>query len=274
MPISYLFSPADNAHKIEKAFSSDTNALILDLEDGVALAQKVIARKVLLETIAELRNQQLINKPFYIRCNSAKSTFIQDDITLIQQIHPAGVMLPKCEFTGDIEFITQALPDLEVLPLIETVAGIRQLQHLNKIHSSVKRLAFGAVDYALDLGTAWTISGAERDYAMNQIVFFSRVLELAPPVDAVFPLLNNPDAYSDDVLCGKQKGFHGKMAIHPAQLTAIHDAYYLSPDELQWHRKVVDAYKNFQHTGAFELDGKLIDLPVYRHSRLILDSVI
>jgi len=269
---TYLFAPGDSARKITSAFQSQADVVILDLEDSVALSQKEAARKVLLETVGNLQKNQFLQKPFYVRCNSAQSTFIEDDLSAIKVLCPNGIMVPKFESDDDAKAITTAAPKMEIFPLIESVAGIRYLQKSTFVSPQIKRVAFGAVDYALDLGADWSISGEERKLAMSEIVFYSRALNLESPVDAVFPELNNSAAFADDVIAGKQLGFFGKMIIHPKQIESVLEAYCVSDSQYSWSLRVIEKYEANADSGAMELDGKLIDFPIYQKAKRIISS--
>ena len=271
MFLTYLFVPGDSARKITKALGSAADAVIIDLEDAVARDQKSAARVIVRETINELRRAGTLQKPFYLRCNSANTAFFADDMALAKEVAPNGIVLAKCESSDDVQAVTEALGEIEVLPLIESVAGVHWLMCSEALPLQVKRVSFGAVDYALDLGTQWSASGEERRFAMGQLVFFSRVLQLEPPVDAVFPVLNDGAAYEADAKLGKQMGFYGKMVIHPAQLETVRATYSFTDEERQWAQRVVKQYEA-RNTGAFELDGELIDLPVYLKARKILSA--
>lgn len=272
MHLTYLFAPGDSARKICKAFESQADAVIIDLEDGVALSQKETARKVLLQTVQELRKEQRLQKYFYVRCNSAKSTFIREDLAAIKELNPAGIMLPKFENADEVESIISVLGDIEILPLIESVAGICCLRKSAFLPPQIKRVAFGAVDYALDIGADWSVGGAERQFAMSEIVFNSRALNLESPVDAVFPVLDNPAAFENDIQTGKQWGFFGKMIIHPKQIESVRQAYLVSDDEYSRALRIIEKYESNEDLGALELEGKLIDLPVYLKAKKIRET--
>lgn len=271
MFLTYLFVPGDSARKITKALGSEADAVIIDLEDAVARDQKVAARATVRETIDELRRAGTLQKPFYLRCNSVATPFFAEDMALAKELAPNGIVLAKCESSADVQAVTEALGEIEVLPLIESVAGVHWLMRSDALPPQVKRVSFGAVDYALDLGAQWSVTGEERRFAMGQLVFFSRVLQLEPPADAVFPLLSDAGAYEADTKLGKQIGFYGKMVIHPAQLETVRTTYSFTDEERQWAERVVEQYEA-RNTGAFELDGELIDLPVYLKARKIVAS--
>ncbi len=262
MFLTYLFVPGDSTRKIGKALGSQADAVIIDLEDAVAGEDKPAARITVQGTISELRREGTLEKPFYLRCNNANTPFFADDMALAREVAPKGIVLAKCESSANVQAVTDALGEVEVLPLIESVAGVHWLMQSEALPPQVKRVAFGSVDYALDLGTQWSAIGEERRFAMGQLVFFSRVLQLEPPVDAVFPVLNDSPAYEADTELGKQMGFYGKMVIHPAQLETVRAIYSYSAEEQRWAQRVVEQYEA-HNSGAFELDGQLIDLPIY-----------
>ena len=124
-------------------------------------------------------------------------------------------------------------------------------------------MAFGSVDFALDLGVDWSEDGVERSYAMSKLVLASRALGLEPPIDAVFPVIDNKESFISDTKKGKQVGFYGKLVIHPKQIEWVNEVYTPSESQIEWCTKVINVYENLKNEGAIDLDGKLIDRPVY-----------
>src|SRR5690606_38598697 len=112
----------------------------------------------------------------------------------------------------------------------------------------------------------------ERQFAMNEIVFNSRALNLQSPVDAVFPELDDSAAFEKDIQTGKRLGFFGKMIIHPKQIESVRSAYQVSDAEYSWSLRVIEKYELNEDMGALELEGKLIDLPVYLKAKKIVDT--
>jgi len=264
-PRTYLFVPADRPDRIGKALASQADAIIVDLEDGVAPAHKALAR----ETVAQLRPHK--EKPVLVRCNAVSTPEFQEDVDCLRAAAPAlaAVMPAKCESALEMEILAKALPGLPVLPLIETVAGIAAVPDLARM-GGIEKVAFGSVDFANNLGVTWSPSGQERQHAMGQLVFASRLHGLLPPVDAVFPALDNPDAFEADIQRGKQMGFFGKLIIHPNQIEPVHRIYDPSEEQIAWARKVVTLYEKDGGRGAVLLDGQLVDRPVYERARSVL----
>lgn len=271
MHLTYLFVPADSLPKIEKALSSNADAVTLDLEDGVSVADKEQARQNLLNCF---KNPSFnpFKKKVLVRCNQTSTTDFPLDMEVLAQCPVHAVMLPKCESAADIEKVTKRLPGIEILPLLESARGIHNLPAIVQSSPLIRQVAFGSVDFALDLGVDWTAEGLERHYAMGQVVLLSRAMGLNPPIDAVFPSLDQPELYLKDTLRGKQTGFQGRMIIHPRQIDTVLQVYKPAPEQREWYQRVVAAYETEGGLGSIQLDGQLIDLPVYKRAKRALEG--
>lgn len=271
MSLVYLFSPGDSRTKLGKAAASDADVIIVDLEDGVAEGGKQSARQCAFAFLDERRGGAFARpKPVVVRCNAASSPHFADDLRLVREGGADGVIVPKCESADDIRAAIEAAPDAEPIPLLETARGVRHLESIAACSPRIRKVAFGAVDFALDIGADWTVDGEERKYAMGQIVLLSRALGLESPIDAVFPLLNDKESFLRDAAVGKRMGFYGKMIIHPRHIDWVREAYRVPKEELEWCRKAVRLYESSAAVGSVELDGKLIDRPVYAKAKRLL----
>lgn len=133
----------------------------------------------------------------------------------------------------------------------------------------VARLAFGSVDFQLDLG----IEGEREELlaARSQLVLVSRVAGRLPPVDGVTMALDDPDALRRDVTYARRLGFGGKLCVHPRQVAAVNEGFRPTTAEIEWARRVVEAAAEAGNN-ALRLDGKLVDRPVIDRARAILDD--
>ncbi|MEF3310737.1 CoA ester lyase [Paenibacillus sp. GYB004] len=273
MSLVYLFTPGDSRIKLEKAAGSDTDVVIIDLEDGVSAADKTFARQQTYAFLEEKRREASRNKPFVIRCNPANSPHFAEDMRLVRECGVVGVMIPKCEGAEELRAANEAAPLAELIPLIESARGVQQMEEIGTASDRIGKVAFGAVDFALDIGAGWSESGEERLYAMGRIVLLSRVAGLEPPIDAVFPLLDAKESFIKDAKLGKQVGFYGKMIIHPRHIEWVRDAYQIPKEELEWCRNAVRLYESMPSGGSVKLDGKLIDMPVYVNAKRRLGAL-
>lgn len=272
MSLVYLFSPGDSASKLEKAAASEADVIIADLEDGVAAESKEAARRQTFRFLEARRGGSVRSKPVVIRCNAASSPHFDEDMRLVREGGADGVMIPKCEGADEIRAAAEAAPHAGMIPLIESARGVRQVEAIAAASGRIRRVAFGAVDFALDIGADWSAGGEERKYAMGQLVLLSRVADLMPPIDAVFPLLHDMDAFVRDAALGKQMGFYGKMVIHPRHIEWARNVYRVPEEELDWCRRAVQLYEASGEAGSVQLDGKLIDLPVYTKAKRVLQA--
>ncbi|GAK09883.1 CoA ester lyase [Geomicrobium sp. JCM 19038] len=269
MSIAYLFVPGSSEKKIAKSFESKADVVIIDLEDSVKIEEKVEARRLISTAVNNIPNHK---KRTFLRVNAMNTPWIQEDISLAQQLKLDGIMIPKVEEASDIIW-AQNQTELEIIPLIESARGILNLKDIILASTTTKRIAFGSVDYALDIGAEWTAEGEERKIAMNTLVLLSRYYNLEPPVDAVYPDIHDQESLQRDAKFGKQLGFFGKMVIHPKHIDWVNHVYQPSKEQIEWCQLVVQAYDDNNQDGAFQLDGKLIDLPIYMKAKRTLAMV-
>jgi len=178
-------------------------------------------------------------------------------------------MLPKAEDPAVLATVADLLGGRPLVPLVETALGLWRAHELART-AGVWQLAFGSVDYQLDLGI--TGDGDELLQARSQLVLASRVAGVLPPIDGVTVDLDDPQVLHADVARARRLGFGGKLAIHPRQIEAIHAGFGPTADELAWAQRVVDAAQG-SAGDAVRLDGKLIDKPIIDRARALLQEV-
>ncbi len=269
MSLAYLFVPATDSRKIDKALTCGADVVIADLEDGVAGDQKAIARLTLRRHLCPWTGRNTEGVRLWVRCNAIESTEFAEDATLINELRPDAVMIPKCESADDIAAVAAAIPQGRLIPLLETAKGIHRIESIVTASPRIPRVAFGSVDFALDMGVEWTPAGGERMFAMGRIALVSRALGLEPPIDAVFALLDDAEAFRCAAHYGRAMGFYGKMIVHPKQLEILRDVYQPTTAQLEWAEKVIQSYEK-SSTGALRIDGKLVDMPMVSSARRLL----
>lgn len=262
----YLFSPGNDINRMGKALQSATDAVIVDLEDAVRVDEKAAAREVVRQALGSRPH----DKKVYIRINAVSTPWFADDVALVNELPVDGVILPKCEEPSAVETLA-AKVTVEIIPLIESAKGVLNAVDILRASSQVHRLAFGSVDFALDIGAEWTPEGVERQAAMGHLVLASRYAGKQPPIDAVFPVIRDEEAFKNDTRIGKQMGFYGKMVIHPLHIEWVRDVYRPSAEEIARSKKIVEAYEQTGGKGAFTIDGKMVDLPVYEQAKRIVE---
>ena len=266
---SFLFAPGSNEKIIKKALNSSADAVIIDLEDATALNEKDKAREIALKISLIDRD-----KPLYIRINSANSPFFEKDLELLESAKLDGVVLPKCEDSDDIIKLTQAIKEnIDVIPLIESAKGIINLVNMGRASKKISRFAFGAIDYTLDINAQYTKSGFELLYPRSYLVLTSRILNLLPPVDTVFPYLNDETGLINETKHIKELGMFGKLAIHPKQVDIINDIFTPTKSETDEANSIVKAFLEAEKEGiaSIRVNNKFVDYPVYLKSKRIIE---
>lgn len=278
LPRSLLFVPGDQRDKIEKAWKAGPDCVILDLEDGVAQAQKPAARQHVASALPRLT---LHSSPILVRINSDLPEQSHD---LEAAVQPGmfGIVLPKCNHRDQIAEFAVALSEVEkrkgisvgslkLFLLIESARGLLELDSMAGISERVAALVFGAEDWCLDMGIARTRGGAELEIARWHIVLCARAHRLLA-IDTVYADFRDSEGLRADAGTTRRMGFSGKLAIHPNQIEVIHSAWTPSDAEVADAERTVAAFDDAisRGLGAISANGKMIDKPIAERARQIL----
>ncbi|MGE5242890.1 MAG: HpcH/HpaI aldolase/citrate lyase family protein [Betaproteobacteria bacterium] len=265
---SLLFVPGTRADRFEKALASGADAVVFDLEDSVEPTQKARARERVGEFLAATPAGSVLR---FVRVNAARSATWAAELEFFAR-HRAfdAIVLPKAASAAIVEEVAHTI-DTPVLPLLETAQGILHAAAIAAASAVVPALLFGAEDLTAELGITRTIDGEELALARSTVVLAAAAAG-ADAIDAVFVDLNDADGLRRDCLRARAVGFHGKMAIHPAQLEVIHDVFTPGAAEIALARRIVAAYEEAQAggEGVIRLEGRMVDVPVVERARRIL----
>jgi len=267
--ITYLFVPGDRPERFDKAAAAGPDVMILDLEDAVHPDAKPAAR----EAIAAWLGSRGPGQAAYVRINDSASPAFPADMAWLRALPQgtalAGLMVPKAEAPTALADIAGALrrvnPQGALVAIIETALGLHRVDDVAGA-AGVARLAFGSLDYAVDLGCAHVREALA--HARARIVLASRVAGLAQPVDGVTTALKDEAVLADDVAHARALGFAAKLCIHPAQLQAVRAGFLPAPEQVDWARRVMAATAAGSH--AVQVDGKMVDRPVIEQARRLL----
>jgi citrate lyase subunit beta / citryl-CoA lyase len=275
---SLLFAPGNHARRVEKALSLDADAVILDLEDAVAIAEKAVTRTAVAAALERKRRGLL-----YVRVNASDTEFCYGDLVAVVQRGLDGIILPKVESAAGLATIDwllaqmereRGLPagDLDLIPIIETARGVQQIDAILAAATRVRRVAFGAGDFTLDVNMTWSRSESELAHARAVIVTASRAAGIDAPLDTVWVDLTDPEGLEASARTALGCGFQGKMCIHPDQIEIVNRVFTPSDAEVAFAERVTAAFAKAEAEGsaAIQLDGKFIDYPiVYRAQRVL-----
>lgn len=276
---SLLFMPGDSARKIEKATTLPADCIIADLEDGVALNRKQAARDTVVEAFSTL---DFGPRERLIRINPVDSALWEEDLRQTIQVHPDGYVVPKVQYGDQVRTLSMMLAALEeaqgrpvgstrLLLLVETALGVMNLAEIARADRRVTALLFGAEDLAGDMGARRTRDGWEILYARSALVTAAAAHGLQA-IDTVFVDLTDLEGLAEECRFVRNLGYTGKLAIHPRQVEVINDAFTPSPEEVEAARRLIAAFESHQAAGAgaFELDGRMVDMPMVRAARKVL----
>jgi citrate lyase subunit beta / citryl-CoA lyase len=275
---TFLFVPANRPERLAKALTSGAGAVIADLEDAVAPAEKSTARLQLSRAFATLDGPERAR--LLVRINAAGTSWHEDDLALVKQLAAqglAGVVVPKAESSAQLAHVWAHVSTASntgscvLLPLVESAQGLGVLDDLAN-SPGVLRLALGHLDLQADMGMRCDSDEAELHPARFALVVASRRAGLASPVDGVTVAIADTARLQTDTARSRRFGFGAKLCIHPAQLATVSDGFAPTSDEIAWAQRVMLAQA--QAAGAaFSLDGRMVDAPVVRLAEQTLAQI-
>jgi citrate lyase subunit beta / citryl-CoA lyase len=256
LPRTYLFVPGNRPERFAKALATGADAVVLDLEDAVAIASKAEARNAIAQWSREASEDYRAR--IVVRINDVQSKDFADDLRLLRDARLVGVMLSKAESAAQVQAVRDAVPDARVLALIESARGVANVRDVAA--AGVARLVFGTLDYALDLDLDIAGDSEGLAHAASVLAIASRVAGLPAPVAGVTPQIDDEPRLLADLAWSRRQGFGAKLCIHPRQVAPIHAALTPSEQEIDWARRALAA--EAASPGAAQLDGRMIDRPV------------
>ena len=274
---SLLFAPGNHARRLEKLGSFGSDAIVLDLEDAVANAEKVAARATTKAAIPSYEGTVVI-----VRVNGAQTGLLEDDLQAIVCPELDCVLVPKVERPETVAGVDRALAHLEdergitpgairLLPIVETAAGLVRCEQIAAAATErVVTLVFGLGDFSVDIRVDLTREGTELLYARSRVVVAARAASMPSPIDGPYPDIQDFEGLYENTLLSRRLGFQGRVAVYPAQVDPIQRAYSeLTPDELEQFSRVVAAFEEAEAAGlaSIQVDGRFVDYPFYYRAR-------
>ncbi|TKV57027.1 CoA ester lyase [Nakamurella flava] len=256
---SWLFAPGHSDRLLEKVFTAGADAVMLDLEDAVPPEAKATARGMVARVLAD--------RPAWVRVNAAGSDWCAADLDAVAE-HATGIRIPKVESAGDVEWVLDRAPGRPIICAIESARGVLAAQEIATV-PGVRHLAMGGVDLQRDLHTSG--GNLQTLYARSHLVLVSRAAGLAPPIDSVYPRIDDLDGLREQAEFARSLGFGGKSAIHPRQLPVVHEVFTPDAAEIEWARTVLAAFGAAGGQALQLPDGEFVDLPVAQRARRVLE---
>lgn len=268
-PRSWLFVPGDSEKKLAKADYVGADALIVDLEDSVSVDNKAAARSITKRWLAQPRGRA----ERWVRVNPLTSDLLPLDVQALAQSDLDGFMLPKAEGAEDIARFAAALDEAGVASSVgihaivtETpLAVLRLASYGDGREERLRAMSWGAEDLASAVGAT---GNRHADGQFHDLFRVARALTLAAacacgaaPIDTLFADFKDEAGLERAARRARQEGFAGMLAIHPAQVGIINEAFRATAEERAYAQGIVDAFAAQPGAGTIGLDGKMIDRP-------------
>ena len=230
MDRSYLFAPGHNEKLLTKVFDAGADAVMLDLEDAVPIDHKDTARRLVAEV--------LVDHPAWVRVNAAGTDLCAADLEAVGAV-AHGIRIPKTESPNDVRWVAERAPGKPIICAIESARGVLAAYDIARV-PGVRHLAMGGVDLQRDLSAG--NGNLQTLYVRSQLVVASRAAGIERPIDSVYPQLDDETGLREQAQFALSLGFFGKSAIHPRQLTVLHEVFTPNDEEIAWAQEVVAAF--------------------------------
>jgi citrate lyase subunit beta / citryl-CoA lyase len=287
---SWMFVPGNRQRMIEKSLGVAVDAIMMDIEDGVAPAEKDSARQQIaacLDQVAtRLKTEPNLRTPArYVRINAVGHERSQNDLAAVVRPGLEGLVLPKVETPEQVKTVAQLLDRREpevglakgsvrLLCALESPRGLFNAYAIATASPRVIGLLFGAEDFSRELSLPLRREGEARDliYARSSLVTTAACAHVQA-VDGVWPDLQDTEGLKTFSLQSRRLGFSGMSLIHPAQIEVVNGAFTPTADEVDYARRVLKAFDEARARGegAVAFGGQLLDLPIVDRARQTLD---
>jgi citrate lyase subunit beta/citryl-CoA lyase len=277
---SLLFVPGNKASMLTKALGLKPDAYVPDMEDSVPATEKANARASIGEFLPRLAATGI---PVIPRVNALETEWIEDDLAAVVGSNTYGVSVGKIRSAADVSAISQLIGVLEdreglppdtvkLVPWIETAEAIVSCDAICRASERVVAVAFGGEDFTNDLGIERLEDESHVAYARQRLCVSARAAHVLA-LDTPYFKLRDPDGLRANALAAKSIGFKGKFAIHPDQIAALNECFSPSAQEIAHAERVVAAFEEAEARGrgSTSLDGWVIDVPVVKRARALLE---
>jgi citrate lyase subunit beta / citryl-CoA lyase len=277
---SSLILPVNVRRFVEKAYDRGADAIVLDLEDSVPVQEKASARKLVRDSLplAARGGAEVL-----VRVNN-DPTLLADDIDA--SVHPGldGLSIPKAESAAQIHGIVTQIERLEksrglsaghlrLSLAIETPRGFLAVAEIVRSSDRIATMSIGVEDYCLELGVEPSADGIELLYPVAHLVTVCKVVGVQP-TGLVGSIAGFRDlaVFEQAALRARQLGCEGAGCIHPDQVTVLNRVFTPDPAKVDYARQVVAAFEDGvrRGTASVNLDGKMVDVPVYKRAQVVL----
>jgi citrate lyase subunit beta/citryl-CoA lyase len=265
-----LFSPGDQPDLMRKAPNAGADVVVFDLEDAVAPTNKAEARERVREAVADIDP----DCELCVRLNPLDDGGRDDLEALGETVADVdSLMIPKVSGPDDVRALVDALDDghVPLLALLETAAGVLAAEDIAAV-PAVDALLLGAEDLSADVGFTRSEEGTEILYARQHVTLAASSHDV-DAIDTLYTDFEDTDGLAADTERAVDLGFDGKMAIHPAQVSVINEAFTPDDERIEWAQAVLAARDEARADGrgVFAVDGEMIDAPLIAQAEDVIE---
>jgi citrate lyase subunit beta/citryl-CoA lyase len=277
---SLLFIPGNKESMLDKALNLRPDIFIPDIEDSVPEDQKIIARDLIQKKINDFAQT---NIPIMPRLNALSTIYIEKEISELTSEKIYGFTIGKIKMANDIKQLDELLSRAEnnqsispgkikVIPWLESAEGVLNAREIASSSDRIVALAFGGEDFAQDMGIERTQNELNLEYPRQSVALAARAAGIYA-IDTPYFNYKDNEGLTTNINYVKNIGFKGKFAIHPMQIDIINKHFSPSQEEINHAREVVKTFDTAMQEGrgSTSLNGKVIDMPVYKRAKDILN---
>ncbi|GGF70724.1 (3S)-malyl-CoA thioesterase [Paracoccus acridae] len=264
---SVLYIPAANARAMEKAQTLPADAIIFDLEDAVAPAEKPAAR----DALAAALGNDYGPRARIVRINGLATEWGEDDARFCAGLAVDAVLIPKVDGPADLDRVAAIIPDAPLWAMMETPLGM-----LNAVaiaaHPRLEGMVMGTNDLAKELNSRFRPDRLPMQAGLGLCLLAAKAHGKVI-VDGVFNAFKDEDGLRAECEQGRDMGFDGKTLIHPAQLAIANDAFAPTDAEIDLARRQIDAFQaaSAEGKGVAVVDGRIVENLHVETARKTLD---
>ncbi|MGH6828127.1 MAG: HpcH/HpaI aldolase/citrate lyase family protein [Rhizomicrobium sp.] len=271
---SLLFVPADRAERLAKARGAGADAVILDLEDSVTLERKGEARRMAAEFLSHPRAL-----PVFVRVNGPS---LAEDLAAVISAKPSGIVLPKAAGAGAVIALDRSLTALGdsqclILPIVtETPAAIFALGGYAGVSPRLCAMTWGVEDLSAAIGAGPRNEDGRYSFpfeTVRALMLFAAHAAKVPALETVYPAFKDGDGLRAYAGRGWRDGFSGMLAVHPSQVAIINQSFMPSLQDVEWAKRVVDAFTAQPGAGTLQAGGEMLDAPHLARAKRILTGL-
>ncbi|WIX82621.1 CoA ester lyase [Amycolatopsis carbonis] len=261
---SWLYVPGDRPDRIAKALAGPADAVVVDLEDAVAVAAKDEARRTVVTTLAE-------GAAIYVRINAPATAAGEADLAALAAADgkPAGVRVPKAEDPDELRCVADTL-GVALYPILESALGVENALALATAHPLVAGISLGEADLAADLRVAGGSDSPALVWPRSRVVVAARAAGLPSPVQSVWTAVRDLDGLRASTEAGRRAGFFGRSVIHPSQIPVVHEVCAPDPAETAWARELLGRLESSGDAAWIDDHGQFVDAAIVARARWVL----